>query len=402
MSTRFLRLAVVLGLLSAIGPFAIDMYLPALPSIGQDLSASTGAVQFSLLAFFLSMGLAQIFVGPLSDMYGRKAPLYLSLVLFAIGGVGSALAPTIEWLIVARFVQGLGAAAGMVVPRAVVRDLHTGNDAARLMSLLMLIFSVSPILAPLGGSIIIEMFGWRAVFWFVTGAALVAIVMLALSLKETRPAAARLESSIGGALAGYRYLLGDRNFLGLTFIGAFGIASFFVYLASSSFILIDRYGLTPTQYSIAFSINAVAFIGMSQLTGMLADRFGLRRIVRLAVTGYTTTMVVLFGLTVTGVDRLDVMAGLLFVGYGFLGLVIPTTAVLALEDHGEIAGTASALMGTLQFATGAVAMAIVGVFMDGTSLPMVAGIAIASVIAFTLTHATLGRGNALALRAPAE
>lgn len=402
MSTRFLRLAVVLGLLSAIGPFAIDMYLPALPSIGQDLSASTGAVQFSLLAFFLSMGLAQIFVGPLSDMYGRKAPLYLSLVLFAIGGVGSALAPTIEWLIVARFVQGLGAAAGMVVPRAVVRDLHTGNDAARLMSLLMLIFSVSPILAPLGGSIIIEMFGWRAVFWFVTGAALVAIVMLALSLKETRPAAARLESSIGGALAGYRYLLGDRNFLGLTFIGAFGIASFFVYLASSSFILIDRYSLTPTQYSIAFSINAVAFIGMSQLTGMLADRFGLRRIVRLAVTGYTTTMVVLFGLTVTGVDRLDVMAGLLFVGYGFLGLVIPTTAVLALEDHGEIAGTASALMGTLQFATGAVAMAIVGVFMDGTSLPMVAGIAIASVIAFTLTHATLGRGNALAVRAPAE
>jgi DHA1 family bicyclomycin/chloramphenicol resistance-like MFS transporter len=401
MSPRFLRLAVVLGLLSAIGPFAIDMYLPALPSIGEDLAASTGAVQFSLLAFFLSMGLAQIFVGPLSDMFGRKAPLYLSLVLFALGGIGSALAPTIEWLIVARFVQGLGAAAGMVVPRAIVRDLHTGNEAARLMSLLMLVFSVSPILAPLGGSVIIEAFGWRAVFWFVTGAALVAIAMLALTLKETRPAAARLESSIGGALAGYRFLLGDRNFLGLTFIGAFGISSFFVYLASSSFILIDRYGLTPTQYSIAFSINAVAFIGMSQLTGMLADRFGLRRVVRFAVTGYTTMMVVLFGLTATGVDRLDVMAALLFVGYGFLGLVIPTTAVLALEDHGEIAGTASALMGTLQFATGAVAMAIVGLFFDGTSLPMVAGIAIAAVIAFVLTQATLGR-SPVVVRAPAE
>jgi len=401
MSPRFLRLAVVLGLLSAIGPFAIDMYLPALPSIGADLGATTNAVQLSLLVFFLSSGLAQILVGPLSDMFGRKAPLYMSLVLFALGGIGSALAPTIEWLIVARFVQGLGAAAGMVVPRAIVRDLHTGNEAARLMSLLMLVFSVSPILAPLGGSIVIEAFGWRAVFWFVTGAALVAIAMLAFTLKETRPASARLESSIGGALAGYRLLLGDRNFLGLTFIGAFGMSSFFVYLASSSFILIDRYGLTPAQYSIAFSINAVAFIGMSQLTGTFADRFGLRRVVRVAVTGYTTTMVVLFGLTVTGVDRLDVMAGLLFVGYGFLGLVIPTTAVLALEDHGEIAGTASALMGTLQLATGAAAMAVVGLFFDGTSLPMVAGIAIAAVIAFVLTRATLARAP-LAVGTPAE
>ncbi|MGO4841103.1 MFS transporter, partial [Rhizobiaceae sp. 2RAB30] len=137
-------------------------------------------VQFSLLAFFLSMGSAQLVVGPLSDMFGRKAPLYFSLVLFAVGGVGSAFAPTIEWLIVARFVQGFGAAAGMVVPRAIVRDLHTGNEAARLMSLLILVFSVSPILAPLGGSLIIEAFGWRAVFWFVTVGALVAIVMLAV------------------------------------------------------------------------------------------------------------------------------------------------------------------------------------------------------------------------------
>ncbi|MGO4839749.1 Bcr/CflA family drug resistance efflux transporter, partial [Rhizobiaceae sp. 2RAB30] len=160
-------------------------------------------------------------------------------------------------------------------------------------------------------------------------------------------------------------------------------------------------GLTPSQYSVAFSINAVAFIGMSQLTGMLADRFGLRRVVRIAVAGYATVMLVLLAVTIAGVDRLDVMAALLFVGYGFLGLVIPTTAVLALEDHGEIAGTASALMGTLQFATGAVAMAIIGLFFDGTSLPMVVGIALCAVIAFGLTQVTLGRGRAVAA-APAE
>lgn len=401
MTPQFLRVAVVLGLLSAIGPFAIDMYLPALPTIGADLNAGTAAVQMSLLVFFLSMGLAQIVVGPISDMIGRKAPLYIGLVLFAIGAVGAAVAPNIEWLIAFRFLQGLGASAGMVVPRAIVRDLHTGTEAARLMSLLMLVFSVSPILAPLTGSLIIESLGWRAVFWTVTGAAVLAVILLATSLRETRPADHRAESSIRSALVGYRFLLGDRNFLGLTAIGGFGIASFFVYLANSSFILIDHYGLSPSIYSVFFSINAVAFIGMSQLTGWLTERFGLKRVVRVAVVGYATMMVVLLAVFASGVDRLDVLAVLLFVGYGFLGLVIPTTSVLAMEEHGEIAGTASALMGTLHFAIGAAAMAVAGLFFDGTPLPMVAGITISAVIAFGLAQVTLGRGRNVA-EVPAE
>jgi len=401
MSPKFLRIAVVLGLLSAIGPFAIDMYLPALPSIGEDLHAGTAAVQMSLLIFFLSMGFGQIVVGPISDMVGRKAPLYAGLALFMVGGVGSAMAPTIEWLIAFRFLQGLGASAGMAVPRAIVRDLHTGNEAAKLMSLLMLVFSVSPILAPLTGSQIIESFGWRAVFWTVTGAAALATILLATSLKETRSAEERANSSFGTALAGYRYLMGDRNFLGLTSIAGFGIASFFVYLSSSSFILIDHYGLSPSVYSVFFSINAVAFIGMSQLTGLLADRFGLKRVVWVAVTGYATVMVALFAIMASGVDRLDVMAALLFVGYGFLGLVIPTTSVLAMEEHGEIAGTASALMGTLHFAIGALAMGVAGIFFDGTPLPMVAGITLCAVISFSLAKLTLGRARE-SVEAPAE
>ncbi|AZO29507.1 MULTISPECIES: multidrug effflux MFS transporter [unclassified Mesorhizobium] len=401
MSPKFLRIAVVLGLLSAIGPFAIDMYLPALPSIGEDLHAGTAAVQMSLLIFFLSMGFGQIVVGPISDMVGRKLPLYAGLALFMVGGVGSAMAPNIEWLIAFRFLQGLGASAGMAVPRAIVRDLHTGNEAAKLMSLLMLVFSVSPILAPLTGSQIIESFGWRAVFWTVTGAAALATILLATSLKETRSVEERASSSFGTALAGYRYLMGDRNFLGLTAIAGFGIASFFVYLSSSSFILIDHYGLSPSVYSVFFSINAVAFIGMSQLTGMLADRFGLKRVVWVAVTGYATVMVALFAIMASGVDRLDVMAALLFVGYGFLGLVIPTTSVLAMEEHGEIAGTASALMGTLHFAIGALAMGVAGIFFDGTPLPMVAGITLCAVISFSLAKLTLGRARE-AVEAPAE
>ncbi|HEU4988077.1 MAG TPA: multidrug effflux MFS transporter [Rhizobiaceae bacterium] len=401
MTSRFLRIAVVLGLLTAVGPFAIDMYLPALPSIGEDLNAGTVSVQMSLLVFFLSMGLAQIIVGPISDMIGRKAPLYIGLVLFIVGSIGSALAGSIEVLIAFRFLQGLGASAGMVVPRAVVRDLHTGTEAARLMSLLMLVFSISPILAPLTGSVVIESFGWRAVFWSVTIAAVLAVVLLATSLKETRPVEERRGSSLRSALGGYRFLMGDRNFLGLSFIGGFGISSFFVYLSSSSFVLIDHYGLSPTLYSVFFSINAVAFFAMSQLTGTLTERFGLRRVVRAAVVSYATVMVALLATMAAGIQSLWVLASFLFVGYGFLGLVIPTTSVLAMDDHGSIAGTASALMGTLHFAIGAAAMAVSGLFFDGTPLPMVTSIAACAVIALALTQVTLGRAPQAA-QAPAE
>jgi MFS transporter, DHA1 family, multidrug resistance protein len=393
MASGFLRLALVLGLLSAIGPFAIDMYLPALPSIGQSLGASVHAVQASLMAFFISLGIGQIVYGPVSDMVGRKRPLYFGLLLFAAGSVGCALAPDIETLVVLRFIQGLGACAGMVVPRAIVRDLHTGTDAARLMSLLMLVFSVSPILAPLAGSILIESLGWRSVFWAVTVLALLGLVLLATSLTETRSPEQRVDSSFASAITAYRRLLRDRRFMGLVFTGAFGMASFFAYLANSSFVLIDHYGLTPRQYSLAFAANAASFIGVSQFTGRMAKRYGLAPMVRVAVTGYALVMAVLLVVNLAGVDRLDVLLALLFVGYGFLGLVVPSIAVLALDQHGEIAGTASALMGTLQFATGVLVMALVGWFVEGTARPMVVGIAVCAGIAFLLAQLTLRRGR---------
>lgn len=390
MKSSFFGTALVLGLLSAIGPFAIDMYLPALPSIGQSLGASMGAVQASLMAFFIALGIGQIIYGPVSDMVGRKPPLYFGLVLFSVASVGCALAPDIQTLVILRFIQGLGACAGMVVPRAVVRDLHTGHDAARLMSLLMLVFSVSPILAPLAGSVLIETAGWRSVFWAVMVAGVLGLVLLATSLPETRPAAERVNSSVGSAIAAYGVLLRDRHFMGLVFIGAFGISSFFAYLANSSFVLIDHYGLTPRQYSLAFAANAASFIGISQFTGKLSARFGLVRLVKFAVVGYAAMMTLLLVINLAGIDRLDVMIGVLFVGYGFLGLVVPTTAVLALDEHGAIAGTASALMGTLQFVTGAVVMALTGLFVDGSARPMVAGIAGSAIVALVLARLTLG------------
>ncbi|RYX92746.1 MAG: Bcr/CflA family efflux MFS transporter [Comamonadaceae bacterium] len=387
-------MALVLGLLSAIGPFAIDMYLPALPTIGKTLGASVSAVQASLMAFFISLGVGQIIYGPVSDMVGRKAPLYFGMVLFAVGSIGCALAPDIHTLVALRFVQGLGACAGMVVPRAIVRDMHTGVDAARLMSLLMLVFSVSPILAPLAGSMLIESFGWRSVFWAVTVAAGIGIVLIATSLADTRPPEQRVDSSVGSAIAAYGVLLRDRHYLGLVFIGAFGMAGFFAYLANSSFIFIDHFGLTPRQYSIAFAVNAASFIGVSQFTGKLGARYGLEPLVKVAVVGNAACLAALLCLTLAGVDSMWALIGLILVASGFLGLVVPIAAVLALDKHGAIAGTASALMGTLQFVTGAIVMAITGAFANGVALPMVAGMAACSVAALAITFGTLSQRKA--------
>lgn len=388
-SSRFLGVALVLGLLSAIGPFAIDMYLPALPDIGSSLRADIGPVQMSLTVFFVALGAGQLVYGPVSDMFGRKPPLYFGLGLFALASVGCALAADVQTLIALRFLQGLGAAAGMAIPRAVVRDLHTGTDAARLMSLLMLVFSVSPILAPVAGSMVIASLGWRGVFWVVTLAAVAGLLLVGGSLRETRRETDRVGSSLRSAFLAYGRLLRDWQYLGLVFIGGFAMAGFFTYLANSSFVMIDHYGLTPTMYSLAFGVNAVAFFGASQFNGALGDRFGLVRVVKGAVSGCGVVMAGLLAFYVAGGDRLSVLIVLYFIASGFMGLVIPTTAVLALENHGANAGTASALLGTLQMLTGALMMAAVGVFTDGTPLPMVIGMTSGALLSMVLTWVTL-------------
>jgi DHA1 family bicyclomycin/chloramphenicol resistance-like MFS transporter len=389
MRPSFARNAIVLGLLSAVGPFAIDMYLPALPSIAADFQASTAATQGSLVAFFLAVALFQIIYGPISDSYGRKAPLYFGMGLYSIGAIGCGLAPSIEWLIVARFVQGVGACAGMTIPRAVVRDLHTGPDAARLMSLIMLVFSVSPILAPLFGSTVIALASWRWIFFAVALIGILGIATNYFVLKETRPPEKRVPIDIASVGRGYLNLLGDRYFLGVSLIGGFGMASFFSFLSSSSFIYIDHFGLTPTQYSFAFAINAIAFIGMAQLTGRFGRRFGLRTMVRAALAFYLVAIGVLLTATLAGLDNVLALIAMLFVAFGSMGLVIPSTAVLALENYGPRAGTASALMGTLQLLAGISVVAVLGTVANGTLLPMVGAMFGCAMIAFVLGRITL-------------
>lgn len=383
------RSAAILGLLSCVGPFAIDMYLPAMPDIGTDLDASVAATQMTLTTFFVAFGVAQLVYWPWADQVGRKPPLYLGLSVFIVGSLGCALAPSIGWLIAFRFVQGLGAAVVMVIPRAIIRDMHTGTQATRLMALIMLVISISPMLAPLAGSGLILLTGWRAIFVVLCLAAVCSLLMTLYLQPETLKPEHRVPVNTATLLRGSRILLRDPFFMGLTFIGGFGMASFFVFIASSSFVYTEQFGLTPMQFSLALAINAIGFFAASQFAAGLGERFGIRRVVSGGVTAFLFFAVAALIIEIAGYATLPVLVACLFGANAGLGLVIPTTMVLALDPHGEIAGLASSLGGTLQMLAGGVAIVIASPFFDGTALPMLAAIALCAVAAFILARLVL-------------
>lgn len=384
MSTSLLRPALVLGLLSAVGPFAIDMYLPAMPEIGTDLGASVPAMQGTITSYFLAFGLAQLIYGPWADQAGRKTPIYAGLVIFLIGTLICTFAPNTEILLVGRFVQGLGGAAVMVVPRAVIRDLTTGHDATRMMAAIMLVISVSPFLAPLAGAGLMVLGGWRAIFGVLALATLVSLAMTRFLLTETLPPEQRQPVSLAATLKGAKYLLTHRSFMALTFLGGFGMASFFVFLASASFVYAQDFGLSPLQFSLAFAVNALGFFSSSQLAARLGLRYGARVVMVRATLGFAFFAVALFGLGLLGLANLWVTMAGLFLANACLGLVIPTAMVMALDEHGPIAGLASSLGGTLQMLAGGLMIAVSGPFFDGTVLPMLASIALCAVLALIL------------------
>ncbi|PMV25369.1 MULTISPECIES: multidrug effflux MFS transporter [unclassified Pseudomonas] len=399
MSRRIAHLALLLGLITAVGPFAIDIYLPALPTLGASLHASPARVQMSLTVFFVIVGVCQLFYGPVSDVFGRKPPIYAGLVIFAVASVGCALAPTIETLIAFRALQAFGACAGMVIPRAIVRDLYTGHEAAKLMSLLMLVMSVSPILAPLAGSLVISLWSWREVFAVLAVLALACLVMTIVQLPETHPAERRLGKTLGSAFSSYGALLRDPVFIGLSVVCGFGLATFFVFIGSAPFVYIEHYGLTPTQFSLAFALNAASFFAMSQLTARLSARFGLAPLILWSVAAVAAVMAVL-AVTTLWVDSLALTMASLFIGFGFLGLLLPAAGVLSLEDHGAVAGSASALLGAIQMIIGALSMTLIGVFADHTPAPMLIGIALCAIAAMFTTVWTLRRLPAHLASAP--
>lgn len=391
MQPGLFRFAVILALLSMIGPFAIDMYLPAMPTIARDLGTTEAGVQATITGYFIAFGLAQMIYGPWADMAGRKPPIYFGVAVFLIGSLGATFAGSIEALIAWRFVQGLGGAAVMVVPRAIIRDRYTGPEATRLMAMVMLVISVSPMLAPLAGSGVIAFAGWRGIFGVLCITALASLLLTAAVLPETLAPEKREAVNLRALGQNAGILLRDARFMGLTFIGALGMGSFFVFIASAPFVYTSQFGLTPTGFSVAFAINAVGFFGASQIAGPLADRLGLSRVILMG-TALFCAMTALLAFVTSGYGvTLPLLIGGLFMGNAGLGLVIPTTMVMALDDHGRIAGLASSLGGTLQMLTGGALIAAASPFFDGTAVPMVTVIALCGIGAFALALITLRR-----------
>ncbi|WP_216210616.1 multidrug effflux MFS transporter [Amycolatopsis aidingensis] len=375
-----IRVIFVLGALIALGPLTIDMYLPALPSISADLGASSSVVQLTLTGTLIGLGIGQLLVGPLSDALGRRRPLIAGAILHVVASVLCAIAPTIAVLGVLRALQGVGAAAAMVVALAVVRDLFTGNAAATALSRLMLVMGAAPILAPTLGSAILVAGSWRAVFagLAVLGVLLMLVAMFAL--RETLPPERRRAAGVLPVLRTYGSLLLDREFVVLALVAALGMSALFSYISGASFVLQEQYGLDQQEFALTFGVGALAIIGAAQFNVPLLNRFTPRRIVLVALTAAVASGLVLTTLAATGTGGLfGFVIPLLFV-LGSVGFVLPNAPALALSRHGEAAGAAAALLGAAQFGLGALIAPLVGALgNDGPAmaLTMTGGSAIA-------------------------
>ena len=377
-------LVFILGVLTVIGPFAVDMYLPALPEIARELGADVGTVQLTLSIFLLGLAAGQAFIGPVVDRWGRRIPLLIGLVVFVVASVGCARAHSMAALLAWRLVMALGAAASMVVPRAVVRDFFNEQDSAKMYSLLMLILGVSPIFAPSLGGQLIGWTGWRGIFWVLAGLGLASAVAVAAALPETSRPTERKTGGLGLALRTYGGLLRDRRFLGPALVAGFMVGAVFCYLTGSAFVLIELHGLTPQQYALAFGFIGCGLVLASQVNRVLVGRFPVRTVVVSALTGLVGVGLALAIVGATGWGGLPVLMALLFLNLSAGCIISPNIAAIVMAPFGETAGSASALLGTIQFGVGAGAGALVGIFHNGTAIPMTAGIAACAVASYTV------------------
>ncbi|MFC9363195.1 multidrug effflux MFS transporter [Rhodococcus sp. NPDC057014] len=356
-----LRVILVLGAMVALGPFTIDMYLPALPDIGTDLGASSSAVQLTITGTLLGLALGQLIVGPLADSLGRRRPLIAGIGVHVAASVLAVFAPTVAVLGVLRVFQGIGAAAAAVVALAVVRDLFSGNTVAVVMSRLMLVLGVAPVLAPsIGGALLIAL-DWRGIFVVLAVIGTLTALIGAWGLAETLPPERRRKSNLLAVLGTYRSLLGDRAFMVLALVSSVAMGSLFSYVSGASFVFQDQYGLDEQQFALLFSSGAIALIGASQLNVRALARWSPLQIT-VASLGFAT--VAGLALITTAHVEFGGLVGFvvpLWFLLGGVGFVLPNAPALALGRHGEAAGTAAALLGALQFGVGALIAPLVGV-----------------------------------------
>lgn len=357
----------ILALLSAFGPLSIDMYLPALPGIAQDFGANLSSVQLSLASFFVGIALGQLFYGPFTDRFGRKMPLYIGLTLYGVASFLCATTSRVEGLIIFRFVQALGACAGMVIGRAIVRDLFKPHESAKIFSMIMLIMGVAPILAPIMGGVLMKFFGWRAIFWLLTFTSILTLICVTFFLKESKGPDPEIKFS--RVFRNYAEVLKDPTFLTYTFPLSFVYAGMFAYITGSPFVFIELYHFTPTSYSLLFGINALGLIVFSQVNGRLLRKFAPEHMIQKALPVTAMAGLVLF---LCGVFKLPVwiLCPALFIYILTMGLIAPNAAACALANQKKAAGSASALMGTIQFTVSAICSGLISHLHNGTTLPM--------------------------------
>ncbi|AKG34637.1 multidrug effflux MFS transporter [Paenibacillus durus] len=364
-----LRLVLLLGAFSALGPLTIDMYLPSFPEIAADFGARASLVQLSLTACLIGLGLGQMIMGPLSDVHGRRKPIIISLILYLIASFVCAVSPNIIYFIAARFVQGFAASAGIVISRAIIRDVYSGPELTKFFSLLMLVNNLFPLIAPIAGSGVISFTTWVGVFVVLGTVGLVLVILATVNLKETLPAQNRISGNFGELIIGMRTLLKDREFAGYALAQGIMIGGVFAYVSGTPFIYQNIYGASPQLFAILFGSNGISLILGSQVVGRFNHVISERRFLR-------------FGLLLSGASSLAALLVILLNG-PLLALVIPlfffvasigTTSTasfsLAMESQSQRAGSASALLGLLPFLLGAFTSPLVGIAGEYTAVPM--------------------------------
>lgn len=364
-----LRMVLILGALSAFGPLAIDFYLPAFPAIAQAFATDEKHVQTTLAAYFLGLSIGQLLYGPVADRFGRRKPLLFGVALFTLASLACAYAPNLDTLILARFVQALGGCAGMVLSRAIVSDKCDPVASAKVFSQLVLVMGLAPILAPMLGGVLVNHVGWQFIFLSLSLFSAGCLLAVSLGLPESMPDHLPRQP-LSGALRQYLRLLADRVFLGHALTGGIAIAGMFAYIAGSPFVFIKLYGVPAEHYGWFFGANAAGFILMAQVNARLLAKRGPAWLLTRAVWVYLAAGLILLSMAAIRPAALWPLLVPLFVCIASLGFILPNASACAMSGQGARAGSASALMGCVQFSVAAGAAALVGVLHDGSAVPM--------------------------------
>jgi DHA1 family bicyclomycin/chloramphenicol resistance-like MFS transporter len=380
----------ILGGLTAFGPLSTDMYLPSLPTVSHDLGATMSQTQFTLSAGILGLSLGQILIGPISDARGRRRPLLIGIAVFALMSLLCVIAPSVTALTIVRFAQGVAGAAGIVLALAIARDLYAGLALARCISLLMMVNFLAPLIAPVLGGQLITFTSWRGVFVTLALIGVMALLAVAFGLGETLPVGRRQSGGISATLRAFRDLLTDRRFIGYALTSGFAAAAGIVYISSSPFVLQNIYGLSPMIISFVFGSNALGLVIMAQVSARLVGRVSPQTLLTWGVAAIVIAGVALLVVVLSGIGLVGVLLSF-FVIVASLGFIFPTATALALATvNTGVAGSASALIGVLQFSIGAVLAPLVGIGGTSTAVPMAAAIAAFTIIAL-LTFIVLCR-----------